>query len=98
MERVFVFPLFFLHSNLYRVSNFIPGILVCDPIPRILGIEMPGIGSCSHSAKWAWDRPGGGCHTTLMECRNGGFKERANFGAHKTRVQVQSLEQNSGMQ
>jgi len=26
----------------------------------------------------------------MIECRNGGFKERANIGAHETRVHVQS--------
>jgi len=27
-----------------------PGILVCHPMPRILEIEIPGLGSCSRSA------------------------------------------------
>ena len=44
-------------------------ILVCDPIPRILEIEMPVMGPCSRSAKWACHRPGGGFHTPLLECR-----------------------------
>ena len=39
-------------------------------IPRI---EMLGLGSCSRSAKWAWDRPDGGCHTNPLPCWNGGF-------------------------
>jgi len=52
-----------------RVLNPMPGSLVCDFMPRILEIEMPGMGSCSRSAKWAWDRLGGGCDTPLLECR-----------------------------
>jgi len=58
------------HCICLRVSNPIPDILVCDPIPRILEIEMPAMGSCSRSAKWAWDRLGGSCNTPLLECRN----------------------------
>jgi len=50
-----------LGCRVLRVSNPIPGILVCDLTPRILEIEMPGMGSCLHSAKCAWDRLGGGC-------------------------------------
>jgi len=52
-----------------RVSNSILGILVCDSTPRILEIEIPGIGSCSRSAKWAWDRSEGGCHRTIFQSR-----------------------------
>jgi len=53
-----------------RVSNPIPGIFVCDLIPRILEIEMPGMGSCSRSAKWAWDRLGGSCNRPLLGSRS----------------------------
>jgi len=33
-----------------KKKNPMPGILVCDPMPRILEIEIPGLGSCSRSA------------------------------------------------
>jgi len=42
--------------------SMIPGTLACDPIPKILEIEMP------RSAKWAWDLPYSGCNITLLEC------------------------------
>ena len=67
----------------------IPGILVCDHIPRILESEIPGLGSCSGSEKWAQDHPGGGCHRPLLDLRNGRLEERANSGAHETHVQAQ---------
>jgi len=51
---------------------------------------MPGMGLCLCSAKWALGRPSGGWHTPFLECRNGSFKDRANIGAHGTRMQVQS--------
>jgi len=44
-------------------------ILVCDSMPRILEIEIPCIGPCSRSAKWAWDRSEGGCHRTILQSR-----------------------------
>jgi len=51
---------------------------------------MPDMGLCLCSAKWALGRPSGGWHTPFLECRNGRFKDRANIGAHGTRMQVQS--------
>jgi len=39
---------------------------------------MPGLGSCSRSAKWAWDRLGGVCQRPILDLCNGGLKERAN--------------------
>jgi len=53
-----------LYVLVRRVSNPIPGILVCDTVLRIREIEMPGMGSCSRSAKLTW--PGRRLpHTTL---------------------------------
>ena len=46
-------------------------------------MEILGLSSCSRSAKWAWNRPGGGCHTPVLQCWNGRFKERANIIAHE---------------
>jgi len=54
---------------------------VCNPIPRILEIEMPGIDSCSRSTKCAWDCPGGGWKKKE--------KKEDNSGAQETRVQAQ---------
>jgi len=39
---------------------------ICDPIPMIFETEKPGVCSCSRSAKWVWDRPGGGCNRPLL--------------------------------
>jgi len=43
-------------------------------------VEMPAMGSCSRSAKWAWDRPGGGCvwlHKGLMRTTIGSHLQPA---------------------
>jgi len=70
---IYIYVCVYVYTHIYicihRVSNPIPGIMVCDPKPRILQIEIPSMGSCSRSARWVWDRPEGGCHTPLLQCR-----------------------------
>jgi len=63
-------PSYICPSPAFRIP-YRGGILVCDPIPRrILEIEIPGVDSCSRSAKWALDRPGDGCHTPILGSRS----------------------------
>ena len=60
----------FQYVFLPRVSDPRPGIWAWGTMP---GILKPGLGSpnsCSRSAKWAWDRPEGGCHRQDLESRN----------------------------
>ena len=53
-------PLDFHFPTAMRVSHPKPGILACDPMPRIQSPAWDSPNSCSRSANWAWDRPGGG--------------------------------------
>jgi len=58
--------MFVLLYNAFRIPY--QGSWYVIPYQRMLTseIEMPGMGSCLRSAKWAWDRPGGGYHIPLL--------------------------------